>query len=342
MSKGRKDRVQRHGSFSTACVVEERAVLWMPSRNEISDHDLLVVEHLEDGFFNHPVLVLWASMRNNKAIVMGMTSFKEQDLLEKHSKEHIRRKYLPIHPSPPHPDNGMVLLLENMTKLRKKSYINISRHHELDSRLFRSYSSENPKICKASFAELLAHSDFRQPPADVVTAPLDRLQFSHWEALTPTDDSFADPWIGTPNIEVESRSPQTLEAMIRANHQEPLLGALSAAAEARRMETGPSGTWNYGTIPKVSAEERLGIKPATVYYTAARSPTYVPPAPPHNRLPTAPTQNEVWSQHTAPYWQTYTSPEDRQDDPDDSEAGCGRVILVAVVMGLALWYLLTR
>lgn len=74
-----------------------------------------------------------------------MTSFNSTDLAEKYPNgAKVRAEYLPIHPSPPHPDTREVLHLRDGMTLRKNSYLKISVQHTVRLDSLRPYDRSRP------------------------------------------------------------------------------------------------------------------------------------------------------------------------------------------------------
>ncbi|KAI5778603.1 hypothetical protein EDC01DRAFT_673802 [Geopyxis carbonaria] len=97
------------------------SILWLPNDPNSS---------ISPGKLDHPVLVLASSPAG--CYVCLITSFRSTPILEKFpASKHMRARYLPLHPAPPHPDNK--LLLRAIVKGRpivpsneKDSYVSIT------------------------------------------------------------------------------------------------------------------------------------------------------------------------------------------------------------------------
>lgn len=78
-------------------------------------------------------------------VLAQMTSFNSTDLAEKYPNgAKVRAEYLPIHPSPPHPDTREILHLRDGMTLRKKSYLKISVQHTVRFDTLRPYDRTRP------------------------------------------------------------------------------------------------------------------------------------------------------------------------------------------------------
>ena len=91
-----------------------------------------------------------------------MTSFGDQDLRQAKTDADWRH-YLPIFPSAPHPDNDILLHLEDEKKKRgmtENSYINLKETFTLDFAAFRCYAEGQradgyrQRLTKDSFDQL--------------------------------------------------------------------------------------------------------------------------------------------------------------------------------------------
>ncbi|KAK0720146.1 hypothetical protein B0H67DRAFT_552377 [Lasiosphaeris hirsuta] len=89
-----------------------------------------------------------------------LTSFGGTDLSTKHPDNHARRSnYLPIAPSPPHPDNGIILKLKQNARLQKNSYISTETQHTINFSALRAYTSRDRDQAHEN------HQGGRQPAA---------------------------------------------------------------------------------------------------------------------------------------------------------------------------------
>jgi len=86
-----------------------------------------------------------------------ITSFKGKCLEDKNRR--IQDHYLPIFPSPPHPDNGNRLYLEGNGKLPKLSWINTKKPISLDWRILDDFTVGGRRLCltRTSYIDLVNH-----------------------------------------------------------------------------------------------------------------------------------------------------------------------------------------
>ncbi|KAK1778657.1 hypothetical protein QBC45DRAFT_393119 [Copromyces sp. CBS 386.78] len=148
-------------------------IMWLPHADELSSST-----GFQDECHNHPVLVLSKKISaDGKVDILMMTSFGGQDLETKHrySKVELRATFLPIDPSPPHPDNNIQLKLDHGVTLRKKSYVKTEEQRGILFALLRNYERHTNKIyalTDASYQIVVEHCGYRGPvPSPAVTVP---------------------------------------------------------------------------------------------------------------------------------------------------------------------------
>ena len=147
--------------------INNGCILWLPPRAEIARKIIPAtkVYWREDGFFDHPVVILKVALLSPTAALLTfvpMTSFGDQDLRQAKTDADWRH-YLPIFPSAPHPDNDILLHLEDGKKKRgmtENSYINLKETFTLDFTAFRCYAEGQradgyrQRLTKDSFDQL--------------------------------------------------------------------------------------------------------------------------------------------------------------------------------------------
>ncbi|KAJ4364784.1 hypothetical protein N0V85_009281 [Neurospora sp. IMI 360204] len=97
-----------------------------------------------------------------------MTSFGGMDLETRHrySRIQLRETFLPIDPSPPHPDNNIQLKLDHGVILRKNSYVKTEEQRKILFSLLRNYERHTHKIyalTDASYQIVVEHCGYREP-----------------------------------------------------------------------------------------------------------------------------------------------------------------------------------
>lgn len=141
--------------------------MWLPPKDEIlSQQDGGSTAHttgdacgLKSGCYDHPVLILTPIPKatfdrgtTQTVTILIITSFGDQSILERFPRPReakARRKYLPISPADPHPDyfedSPVVLELAGGRAMRKRSYANIGRKHNVPLRALRRYEMDGVK-----------------------------------------------------------------------------------------------------------------------------------------------------------------------------------------------------
>ncbi|KAK3350432.1 hypothetical protein B0H65DRAFT_419129 [Neurospora tetraspora] len=146
-------------------------IMWLPHANELSSSTGFPEES-----HNHPVLVLSKKLSaDGKVDILMMTSFGGMDLETRHrySRIQLRETFLPIDPSPPHPDNNIQLKLDHGVTLRKNSYVKTEEQRQILFSLLRNYERHTNKIyalTDASYQIVVEHSGYREP-VHSVTVP---------------------------------------------------------------------------------------------------------------------------------------------------------------------------
>lgn len=127
--------------------INNGCILWLPARVEIEDKISpgSEVGRQADGFFDHPVVVLKVELLSPTSALLTfaqMTSFGNRNLRQAKTFPNWQH-YLPITPSSPHPDTGILLDLENEKEkrsMRENSHICLEKTFTLDFTAFRCYA----------------------------------------------------------------------------------------------------------------------------------------------------------------------------------------------------------
>ncbi|KAH7130992.1 hypothetical protein EDB81DRAFT_950411 [Dactylonectria macrodidyma] len=136
-------------------------IMWLPKQSELQ-RDL----GIDDGCYNHPVVVLSPFPESEKVIVLLITSLKGRAIKDCRWTQDVRAGHLPVHPCDPHPDNGKVLRLKSNRELTKKSYVKTMKKLKIPLHCLRDYHGRHGLYCiftAASYKELLESAQF-QPP----------------------------------------------------------------------------------------------------------------------------------------------------------------------------------
>ncbi|VUC36376.1 unnamed protein product [Clonostachys rosea] len=97
----------------------------LPRKEEVAER-IPAKQAIETGIFNHPVVVL----------SQHVTSFDSTPIDKRHRDAARRQPYLPIRPAC-HPDNGCSLVIAHGKTMRKLSYVNTKKVHEVPFEILR-------------------------------------------------------------------------------------------------------------------------------------------------------------------------------------------------------------
>ena len=154
--------------------VVQGTVLWLPAREDLPERAVRRAHGkgaIEEGIFNHPVVVVSRPEEDSQIIHFHLVSFFHQSiqdlvltmqitslqgrrleqLYSKSNEFHASRRswFLPVAPTPSHPDavskktkkRFPTLILANGATLRWDSYVNIRHVYKIDISLLRAYSN---------------------------------------------------------------------------------------------------------------------------------------------------------------------------------------------------------
>ncbi|KAH9989889.1 hypothetical protein F4779DRAFT_623895 [Xylariaceae sp. FL0662B] len=137
-------------------------ILWLPSRDELPEDS-----NLDEGIYKHPVVILSPQLDDGKVVVLIITSFGGTDLATKHKNDlALRLAHLPIKPCSAHPDNGMLLHLEDSSlKLRKRSYVKAKNRHQIKFKSLETYERQGPEyvLARSSYQDLIKYIKYTVP-----------------------------------------------------------------------------------------------------------------------------------------------------------------------------------
>lgn len=189
-------------------------ILWLPSKDELRGDREDGDSDLEADRCNHPVVVLSPQVENGKVVYLMMTSLKDKDLEErfKHNPS-VRLEHLPIRPCRPHPDNGRLLSLEDVTlELRKKSYVKTKKQHRILLNSLLPYERKGPDyvLSARSYRELIDYAKFTPPlphPAARAVLPPGRVLSQPSLITRERRGSYSEYVAGLRGLDVGSGSP---------------------------------------------------------------------------------------------------------------------------------------
>ncbi|KAI1092030.1 hypothetical protein F5B19DRAFT_237964 [Rostrohypoxylon terebratum] len=170
-------------------------ILWLPRKEELPNNREECDSDLEEDRCNHPVVVLSPHLEDGRVVYLMMTSLNGKSLeMRFMTQPNVRREHLPIRPCDPHPDNGILLSLEDVAlQLRKRSYVKTKDQHRIRLSSLRPYDRNNPDyiLSKKSYQELIQHARYTPPaphPAShaVHTSPALSSSARRTQQTTPT------------------------------------------------------------------------------------------------------------------------------------------------------------
>ncbi|KAH7389334.1 hypothetical protein DE146DRAFT_160349 [Phaeosphaeria sp. MPI-PUGE-AT-0046c] len=149
--------------FDDSFAVQGR-VLWLPAKEDLPERAVRRAHGkgaIEEGIFNHPVVVVSRPAEESNVIhfnlITSLQGRRLDQLYNKSNEFHASRRswYLPIFPTPDHPDalskktkkRFPTLELANQETLRWDSYVNIRHVYKIDLSLMRPYT--NPEMPNA-------------------------------------------------------------------------------------------------------------------------------------------------------------------------------------------------
>ncbi|KAI1129971.1 hypothetical protein F5Y10DRAFT_236713 [Nemania abortiva] len=220
-------------------VIEERlagCIKWLPHKNELRPAD----SEIDEGACHHPVVVLSTRVHDTRVEILILTSFGGLDLAAKFpTKESARRDHLPIAPSSIHPDNGILLLLEDSGyRLRKNSWVKTRNKHSIRLASLLPYDRRGPEVflSRRSYQTLVQHIQFVEPARETPSYALTPERSISVQRSSAADDVASSinyyTWrIGSSRVAEQSHiRPQILSNATIATRVErqPLLPATNA------------------------------------------------------------------------------------------------------------------
>ncbi|KAJ2995272.1 hypothetical protein NUW58_g1319 [Xylaria curta] len=135
-------------------------IKWLPRKDELVPADASI----DEGCCQHPVVILSTKAQNGRVEILIITSFGGIDLETKYPTHlSARKNHLPIKPHKAHPDNGILLVLENPSiELRKKSYVKTRDRRTILLASLQPYNRQGPEVflSKKSYKILVQYVGF--------------------------------------------------------------------------------------------------------------------------------------------------------------------------------------
>ncbi|KAI1211149.1 uncharacterized protein F4807DRAFT_26902 [Annulohypoxylon truncatum] len=154
-------------------------ILWLPRKEEQPNNRDEYDSELEEDRCNHPVVVLSPCLEDGKVVYLMMTSLKGKRLETRFlNQPNVRREHLPIRPCDPHPDNGILLSLEDVAlELKKRTYVKTKNQHRIRFSSLRAYDRHGPDyiLSKKSYQDLIRYAKYTpaapHPASNTVFSP---------------------------------------------------------------------------------------------------------------------------------------------------------------------------
>ncbi|KAF2123999.1 hypothetical protein P153DRAFT_351626 [Dothidotthia symphoricarpi CBS 119687] len=151
--------------FSSASKYDVGSILWLPPKDEIPIEYHATANSIDDGCFNHPVVVLSVNRARTEVVVLIMTSFGGKDLQERHPRNtQTRSMYIPVHPSKAHPDNDSLLFLRGDGRLPRNSYVTLNPQRTIHGGILKPLRRSTCTLTTDSYKQLIKRVGFQPPP----------------------------------------------------------------------------------------------------------------------------------------------------------------------------------
>ncbi|KAI5923434.1 hypothetical protein F4810DRAFT_710516 [Camillea tinctor] len=232
----------RYHQPNTASTHLAGCIKWLPPKEELNS----LPKGFDEGGLNHPVVILSPKTQDGKVTVLIMTSFGGVELKTKHASSRKKRiEYLPVEPCDPHPDNGILLKLQNPSPgMRKNSYVHTTSRRCIRFNMLRPYERRQSVelfLHPDSYRELAAYAKF-DAPVVLVPAPTPPARAATWAPTqhppTPPPPSTRRASVQpTPQIHIPPGPPPQRLAAVRVSWQ---------AEERRPLLPGPGRAWQAG------------------------------------------------------------------------------------------------
>ncbi|OTA52754.1 hypothetical protein K449DRAFT_427073, partial [Hypoxylon sp. EC38] len=237
-------------------------ILWLPSKDELSRDREDSDSDLEADRCNHPVVVLSPQVEGGKVVYLMMTSLKDKDLEERFRRNpSVRLEHLPIRPCRPHPDNGILLSLEDVTlELRKKSYVKTKKQHRILLNSLLPYERKGPEyvLSRKSYHQLIQYAKFSPPvphPAARAVLPPGRVLPQPSPITRERRGSYSEYVASLRGLEVGSGSPPRPQHPPVANTSLTRYSGSTVRTErAPLLVTSSYGYPAYASTPTLGAE----------------------------------------------------------------------------------------
>jgi hypothetical protein len=139
--------------------------MMLPRKAEIEE-SITNTLTIENGIFNHPVVILSKEIYLGKVAIFVVTSFDNTPIERRHHDPVRRQSYLPIHPAS-HPDTSRILIAAHGKTMKKQSYVNTKNVHEIPYTALRSCWRDGDLHLEKESVRLLASELWKQNVAEL-------------------------------------------------------------------------------------------------------------------------------------------------------------------------------
>ncbi|OTB14643.1 hypothetical protein K445DRAFT_376950 [Daldinia sp. EC12] len=255
-------------------------ILWLPSKTELRED---CGSDIEADRCNHPVVILSPQAEDGKVVYLMITSLKGTELRARFKyDQNLRLEHIPIRPSHPHPDNGMLLSLEDVTLvLRKKSYVKTKTQYRIRVASLRPYERRGPEyiLSRKSYQDLIEYSKFT-PPAphpsqSTVSSPSRVWRYDPAIPITrERSGSYGEYVSAQRHLDSAAVSPPRLHYTPTTNTNSPRYTRTAARSEREPLLAQSSYTYSRNSHPSYPGSypgSYSSNHPAYTYRTLARA-----------------------------------------------------------------------
>ncbi|KAI0849206.1 hypothetical protein F5Y00DRAFT_235908 [Daldinia vernicosa] len=263
-------------------------ILWLPPKPELREG---CGSDIEVDRCNHPVVILSPQAEDGNVVYLMITSLKGKELTTRFKHDqNLRLEHIPIRPSRPHPDNGMLLSLEDVTlMLRKNSYVKTKTQYRIQIASLRPYERRGPEyiLSRKSYHELIQYAKFT-PPAprlslNTISSPSRVWGYSQAVPITrERSGSYGEYVSAQRRLESAAVSPPRAHYVPTANTNPPQYVRTVARSEREPLLGQSSYTYSRSSYPSYSGSypgSYSNNNPTYTYRTSARA-GHQGPAPP--------------------------------------------------------------
>ncbi|KAI1801975.1 hypothetical protein F4811DRAFT_426979 [Daldinia bambusicola] len=252
-------------------------ILWLPAKTELRED---CGSDIEADRCNHPVVILSPQAEDGKVIYLMITSLKGTELKTRFKHDqNLRLEHIPIRPSHPHPDNGMLLSLEDVALvLRKKSYVKTKTQYKIRVSSLRPYERRGPEyiLSRKSYQDLIEYSKFTPPaphPSQSTVSSPNRV-WSYGQAIPIVRErsgSYSEYVSAQRHLESAAVSPPRLHYVPTATTNPSRYARTAVRSERDPLLAQSYSRSSYSSYPGSYQGGYSNSHPAYTYRTSARA-----------------------------------------------------------------------